>query len=276
MKRTLIQQYVTGIVKGLMQQATSIREMKHRPTKGVFRELFVTNVLARYLVDQFGVGSGIIINQRGVPSDQTDIVVYDNRVLLPFIREERLGVFPIESVVATIEVKSNASQAEIVKADKAAERLHEIGGASGSWYHDKLLPEPPNCSFFGFFGNGPKALRDEKNGRKWLEANIKHLKSICVMQKFTWVKLREEGWMFHRKDSFAEETKTYFGVLLDNIRTLGEYNYRLLLGELGAQDYDSWLLQHRDWISIYTRDNEGGKRVFDTLDRIRSEETSGQ
>lgn len=268
MKRTLIQQYVTGIVKGLMEQATSVRDMQHQPTKGVFRELFVTNVLVRYLVDQFGVGSGIIINQRGDPSNQTDIVVYDNRVLLPFIREERLGVFPIESVVATVEVKSNASKAEIIKAEKAAARLCEIGGASGTWYRDKRLPEPPNCSFFGFFGHGPKELRNEESGRKWLDANIKHLKSICVMRQFAWVKLRDLGWMLHRKDRCAEETKTYFGVLLDNIRTLGEYNYRLLLGELGEQDYPSWLGQHRDWISIYTRDNEGVKREFDKRDRI--------
>ena len=48
MKRTLIQQYATGIVKGLMEQVNSIVDLEHGPTKGHLRELFVANILNKF------------------------------------------------------------------------------------------------------------------------------------------------------------------------------------------------------------------------------------
>jgi hypothetical protein len=266
MTRTLIQQYATGIVKGLFEQADSIKGLEHKLLKGHLREVFVANVLNRYLTSQFGVGSGIVVNQNGGQSNETDIIIYDNRVLPPFIREERLGVFPIEAVVATIEVKSIVSTAEILAANEAAKKLHEVvASASGSFYSANEIPTPPNCSFFGFCDGGVKELKGEEAGRKWLIEKVSHLKSICVMRNFAWVKLAQAGWRLHITDEFDEDTKTYIGVLLDNIRTLGEKNYSLLSGK------------HRDWVSLYTRDNEGVKRIFESRNDDSKEcGTSGQ
>ena len=265
MKRTLIQRYASGIVKGLFEQADSIRDLEHKALKGQLCELFTTNVLNRYLTSQFGVGSGIIVNQRGDQSDQTDVIIYDNRILPPFIREERLAVFPIEAVVATIEVKSAVKKQEILEADKSAGKLHDVAGASGSFYCASEIPEAPNCSFFGFYDGGVKQLMDQEVGKKWVDKEVRNLKSICVMRNFTWVKLAAQGWRLHLADDFAEETKTYIGVLLDNIRSLAERNYSLLWGK------------HRDWVSLYTRDNEGVKRRFELReDNGEKCDTSGQ
>jgi len=71
MERTLIQQYATGIVNGLIEQVKAVGPLDHGPTKGRLRELFVTQVLSRFLTSQFGVGSGVITNQRGDQSKET-------------------------------------------------------------------------------------------------------------------------------------------------------------------------------------------------------------
>ena len=53
-------------------------------------------------------------------------MIYDKRVLPPFIGDKRVGVFPIEAVVATIEVKSYLGKRDLLMAEKAARRLRQV------------------------------------------------------------------------------------------------------------------------------------------------------
>lgn len=124
MKRTLIQQHSSAIIRGLSEKINALTDLDHKLTKGELRELFVSNILHSFLTNQFDVGSGIIINQAGLQSNQTDIIIYDNRILPPFIKEQHIGVYPAESVIATIEVKSYLTNSELLKAEKAAQRLN--------------------------------------------------------------------------------------------------------------------------------------------------------
>jgi hypothetical protein len=265
MERTLIQQYATGIVKGLIEQARSLGDLDHGPTKGRLRELFVTNVLKRYLTSQFGVGSGIVVNQKGEQSREMDIIIYDNRILPPFIREERLGVFPIESVVATIEVKSRMTKSSLLDANESAKQLRkEIASPRASIYTDEHL-QPPGLSFVAFKGHDVGDLKDENSGSDWLKANITDMTMICLVGGFSWIKV--ERWRLKESNEFAEETKRYIGVLLDNIRTQSERTYSLLW---------SSSKKHRDWIGVYTRDNDEVKRFFDSQDPKRYPSSSGQ
>jgi len=94
MNQTLIQKYSTSIINGFIERSKSLSNLQHNLLKGELRELFVTQVLKQFLTAQFQVGSGIIVNQKGEQSKQTDIIIYDNRILPPFIREQYLGVYP--------------------------------------------------------------------------------------------------------------------------------------------------------------------------------------
>jgi hypothetical protein len=258
MKRTLIQQYSTGIIKGLIEHARSIDDLSHGTTKGTFREIFVSTVLRRYLTEQFGIGSGIIVNQRGDQSPQMDIVIYDNRILPPFIREERLGVFPVESVIATIEAKSGITLSDITDADAAATKLRKIA-TTGSLYSGKRRPQPPGSALIAFRDDGVGILKEAETGRPWLDANLKTMNWLCVVDKFCWIKLGH--WRPRIANEFSEETKRFLAVLLDNIRTHGERNYRFLT----EPDPDDPGNDHHDWLSIYTRDQP---TIADKLSKI--------
>jgi uncharacterized protein DUF6602 len=64
MPRTLIQQYSSSIIRGLMGRIKSLTHLDHRLTKGELRELFISEVLKSFLTKQFDIGSGVIINQK--------------------------------------------------------------------------------------------------------------------------------------------------------------------------------------------------------------------
>ena len=138
MEQTLIQKYSTALIRGLIEKVKSLSELDHRLTKGELRELFVLNILKLFLTNQFDVGSGIIVNQKGEQSNQIDIIIYDNRILPPFIKEKHISVYPAECVLATIEIKSNLRKIDLVNTEKKVKRLYEvIYNPSSSFYKNK-------------------------------------------------------------------------------------------------------------------------------------------
>ena len=246
MPQNPIQAYASSIIKGLVAKSEGISGLDHNLTKGQLREILVSDVFKFFLTSQFGVGSGIIVNQKGIQSNQTDIIIYDNEFLPPFIKEQNIGVYPIESVVATIEVKSRLVKNELLKSENAARRLHtKVCDPDGSYYQDIIFPKPL-CAVIGFYGNGAKEIDRDSVGNPWLDENTPHIQAICLVNKFSWIKLEKDSWRFegHNRETNGE-TKRFIAVILDNIRTL--VNERT--SRLGEVD-----IEHRDWLGIYLRD----------------------
>jgi len=72
---------------------------------------------------QFVVGTGQIISAWEQTSGQIDIVIYDRTVVPPVLLDQANGIFPIEAVVATVEVKSILNATELRMAHDAAEKV---------------------------------------------------------------------------------------------------------------------------------------------------------
>jgi len=257
-KRTLIQKDSSSVIGGMLERIDTISAMDHRLTKGELRELFVSGVLKKFLSSQFDIGSGIIINHKGDQSKQTDIVIYDTRILPPFIKEQSIGVYPAESVIATLEVKSNLRKKDLESAESAASHLHSVVYDSSGYLYKNypLLKYKPLCGVIAFYGTGAKELSTDETGKEWLKKNIEHLFLICIANKYSWAKVGSptSTWGIKKGDRRThEETKRIITILLDNIRTLGEKRLAALsLGEV-----------HYDWLSIYLRDQEAIRAHFD-------------
>lgn len=163
-------------------------------TKGELRELFVTNILDSFLTKQFDIGTGIIINQKEEQSNQTDIIIYDNRILPPFIKEQHIGVYPAESVVGVIEVKSKLDKKAILDSEDSAKKLHEvIYNPSSSIYGDYEYSKPVSATI-GFYGIGSRELADPQKGKQWVETKLQYNFALCLIGKFSWIKLKDRGW----------------------------------------------------------------------------------
>lgn len=117
MNRTPIQEHTTEIIKSFIGESNSLRNLDQNTVRGQLRELFTSSILSKFPTGQFGIGTGIIMNQNGDQSRQTDIIVYDRRILPPFIHEQ-IGVYPAECVLAAIEVRSWISKGVIKEFSK--------------------------------------------------------------------------------------------------------------------------------------------------------------
>jgi hypothetical protein len=239
----LIKRYSSAIIEGMVCKISASSPLKHKLTKGELRELFITSILKSFLTKQFDIGTGIIINQKEEQSNQTDIIIYDNRILPPFIKEQHIGVYPAESVVGVIEVKSKLDRNAIINSEKSAKKLIEtIYNPKSSIYEDyKRLK--PLCATVGFYGTGSTEIRNEETGKTWLDENIKHNFAICLVGKFSWMNLQNSGWVKSDKRKNYEETKRFIAVFLDNLRTRSETKLMYMS-----------LFAHKDWLGVYMRD----------------------
>lgn len=255
---TLIQQFATAIVHGMLGRAKALSGLNQSLLKGELRELFVSELLKCYLSYPFEIGSGIIINQRGDESNQTDIIIYDASVLPPFIKGQHLGVYPAECVLATVEVKSDFGPDELLSFEKAAKKLlEEVYSSDGSIYSNDQKFRPI-CTVFGFYGSGVKELKEQASGEAWLEKNCRHVTLIALAGVYSWIRLGNRGWV-HESDGIAtgEEVKRFVAVLLDNVRSLSWRRF----AKLNQEETENYAL-HRDWLSIYIRDQEAIRRKF--------------
>lgn len=99
----------------LVEQARSIGVFDHPTAKGDGREDLVRQFLRERVGTTFGVTKAEVVDSCGATSGELDVVIYDQSVAscLSVLGERR--VVRVESVVATIEVKSNFSPATWVE-----------------------------------------------------------------------------------------------------------------------------------------------------------------
>jgi hypothetical protein len=143
MKRSLIKQHTSAIIKGFITEAKAVKNLDNKTQKGRLIELFTSKILAKFLTNQFGMGTGVIVNLHGDQSKQIDIIIYDNRILPPFIEEEKVGVYPAECVLGVVEVRSWISK-EIIKeyAERARRLRLDVYNPNSDYYrdYDKMRP----------------------------------------------------------------------------------------------------------------------------------------
>lgn len=80
-------------------------QLFHSGEFGMFRERVVKNLIESILPKNYGISDGFIITAKNNISTQCDLIIY-NKDKTPLINDGIANFFPIESVIAIIEVKS--------------------------------------------------------------------------------------------------------------------------------------------------------------------------
>lgn len=119
-----IQNFFDRRVDDLLNLYNATVSVSHQGEKGVFRESLVRGVLGSVLPPHFGLGTGIIVDKWGRQSRQTDIIVFDRRVIPPVVFQEGHGLYPFDAVHRTVEVKSKLKREHLLEAQEAALLLH--------------------------------------------------------------------------------------------------------------------------------------------------------
>jgi hypothetical protein len=98
--------YVRGLKKISEQARESANLVAHPSEKGRILEGIAKALLEQFLPKRYSIGTGIVITSDGRTSKQTDLVIYDNQRNAPLMFQNEVGLFPIECVYGTIEIKS--------------------------------------------------------------------------------------------------------------------------------------------------------------------------
>jgi hypothetical protein len=120
----MLSKFFDSKVRDLLEFYSNTARLHHSGEKGLLRELVVRRLLVSLLPPHFGVGTGIIVDASDRQSRQTDLIIFDRRLLPSILVEESRGIFPMDSVLRTVEVKSRLRKSDIEEAIQAAYWLH--------------------------------------------------------------------------------------------------------------------------------------------------------
>lgn len=131
----------------------------HSLHKGTPREAFIKEFLVSHLPENVAIGTGEIIDassQPGQQRNQFDIVIYKkNYPKLDF--GAGISGFLIESVIATVEVKSTLTKADLEQAIKAAARAKSLTPNTVTSFHSGHIP--PKVLNYVVAYDGPASMQ---------------------------------------------------------------------------------------------------------------------
>ena len=124
-----IKKWLFHLEKTLNSELEGADIMDHNPSKGELREFFVKKILKRFLPWGVSIGSGEIYSSHSQKkSRQIDIIVFDNRFpKFAMTGESENAIYPLEGVIATIEVKSTLNSKNLSEALENCYSVNTLG-----------------------------------------------------------------------------------------------------------------------------------------------------
>ena len=101
--------------KALFRDEDKRNKLRHPGEFGTYREGIVRDFLQSFLPQRLAIDTGFVVNALGEISEQIDLVIYDPSFTPPLESENRKRFFPIKTVIAAGEVKSDVDRGEFKK-----------------------------------------------------------------------------------------------------------------------------------------------------------------
>lgn len=126
---SIISEKISSRIKTLKQEFAVNKNVEHQGVKGGLNEVELIKIIKDVIPRKYEISKGIIENSSGEQSNETDIVIYDNEILPPYINSE-LAFVPVEAVRYNIEVKSTLTAKELETTIEKFRKFRSIGGRS--------------------------------------------------------------------------------------------------------------------------------------------------
>jgi hypothetical protein len=111
---SVVQDYWDGVLQRLRAEVTVFsRLVRHRGEQGRENEAAFARLLTSFVPQRLGVGTGLLIDSQGGSSRQLDIVLFERSDEPAVLAQTNQLLYPMESVVACIEVKTRLATSEI-------------------------------------------------------------------------------------------------------------------------------------------------------------------
>jgi len=101
-------------------------KIQHSGEMGSLREEVLKHCLRELIPTKYSIGTGIVVDAYDTQSKQQDLLIYDGFSSPRFLNNEALVVLPVESIYATIEVKSTLNHTTLKQAVENARSVNAL------------------------------------------------------------------------------------------------------------------------------------------------------
>jgi hypothetical protein len=224
------------VIRETLEEIKNAGQLNHPGLIGEAREIFVEKLLKPFLLPGVGFGTGKIVDWLGNQSDQTDIIIYHKNILPPILYSERDGVFPMESSLYTIEVKTEANSTNIV------DTINKLKSLLKLQYNPHFVIdshfENVNC-FFATKSDLTSGPQNELERFRKLDENFETnplVTVICIIGRGYWYINQDKKWVFV---SASEDYNELIGFISGINNTLSMSVVSRLPAKLGFYLMDS-------------------------------------
>ena len=185
-------------INGAVAEAAAAAEMDHKYLRGRLREIAVRGIINPWLTSTYSTGTGKVADCNGNMSGEIDILIFANDTIPALLfSEDGFGLYPCESCLATIEVKSTLNATELkssLVSSAGFSKMKYVSGRlseEGSETIDQDIIGVTHC----LFAFGSDIAGDElERYLKYANPNeSRRLDMFCVVGKGFWVNAREKN-----------------------------------------------------------------------------------
>ena len=144
----LIEERIDGFRSAFAQRAKVLfrddskqNRLSHPGEFGTYREAIVRDFLQSFLPQRLAIDTGFVVNALEEISGQIDLIIYDPSLTPPLESKNRQRFFPVETVIAVGEVKSDVNRDQFTEALIRISKVKEIrstltdeASAAVRWY----------------------------------------------------------------------------------------------------------------------------------------------
>jgi Domain of unknown function (DUF6602) len=212
---------------GAARAATGIG---HSGLKGQLREIVIRDLFRPLFPADIGLGTGEIITADNQRSRQQDVVVFDKSIVPPVLLEGTTGVFPIESILYTIEIKTLLTAGELKSSFDSASQLASLRYLPGEYDVDR---QPIESHMQAVIGNilafesdlsGSDKTEIQRLDEIWGRSTDKPpIQMICVVGRGCWTWKTPEGtpeWYKWPISYPLEEVIMFISVMMNSYKQL--------------------------------------------------------
>lgn len=273
--RNQYQSLLRGKIESALAQAKTASGLTHPGVKGTVLEILISQLFRPLLPSDVGVGTGQIIEQfNGRMSSQIDIIIYNKSILPPVLIDGVTGLFPIESVLYTIEVKTTLNSTELNSSHLSAKNLNKNFGylpgkkdENGKLSQHKI--EKLRSVIFALNSDlSPNGITEAERYKKIYKDDDRYIRAICVANReYSYENM--DCWISMRNPQGYDEILSFIAGVTNTYKYVSESRGSPLLGlYIAPEDNNLTLLPCTELPELNVRCNDCGseQKIIATFD----------
>lgn len=214
-----------------IDSARAMAVVPHAGVKGTIREMLIRDLFRPLFPADVGIGTGQVVAADDRISGQMDMVIYDRRILPAVLYEGTTGLFPVEAVTATVEVKSTLNATELRKAIDAAKDLAQMTFVSGLRDPHTGLAiqhrvERPAAAVFAFESDLAADGKSELERLRELDgAGPDGIRALCVVGRGYWFSIAD-AWYTAPSTGDLSEVLAFLASYADGLPNIAATRFR--------------------------------------------------